>query len=93
MAKDTDKAICSGNIDTAKIYAAHSQIKEIVESYNDVNLKVSKITLKIKENWVNLSARGSRIFPIFDIILNFLAIFPSIASVKQEIARIDAAII
>ena len=52
MAKKKGTMICSGNIDTAKIYSAHSQIKEIVESYNDVNLKVSKITLKIKENWV-----------------------------------------
>lgn len=40
------------SIDTAKIYEAHSQIKKIVESYNDLNIKVSKITLKVNENWV-----------------------------------------
>lgn len=59
MGKDTSKSICSGNIDTAKIYDTHSQIKEIVESYNDLNLKVSKITLKIKQNWVG---KGSNEF-------------------------------
>lgn len=44
--------ICDGNIDTAKIYATHRQIKEIVESYKEVNLEVSQITNRIKENWV-----------------------------------------
>lgn len=44
--------ICDGHIDTEKIYATHRQIKEIVESYKDVNLEVSQITKKIKENWV-----------------------------------------
>lgn len=44
--------ICNGNIDTARIYEAHRQIKEIVESYKSVNLEVTKITNDIKENWV-----------------------------------------
>ena len=50
--KKTGNVICDGNIDTAKIYAAHSQIKEIVTSYKSVNLNVAKITQEIKENWV-----------------------------------------
>ncbi|WP_428909704.1 WXG100 family type VII secretion target [Niallia sp. Krafla_26] len=44
--------IVGGTIDTAQINATHSQIKEIVESYNNVNLEVSQITQKVKENWV-----------------------------------------
>lgn len=52
MGKKDSGIICEGNIDTAKIYETHRQIKEIVESYKDVNLEVSQITKKIKENWV-----------------------------------------
>lgn len=52
MAKKKSAIICDGNIDTGKIYAAHRQIKEIVDSYKDVNLEVSQITKTIKENWV-----------------------------------------
>lgn len=52
MAADSSKGICSGSIDTEKIYAAHSQIKVIVESYKDVNLEITKITQSVKENWV-----------------------------------------
>lgn len=52
MAKKSGNVVVDGTIDTAKIYATHAQIKEIVESYNDVNLEVSQITQKIKENWV-----------------------------------------
>lgn len=44
--------ICDGNIDTAIIYDTHVQIKEIVESYKEVNAKVSSITSEINENWV-----------------------------------------
>ena len=44
--------ICDGNIDTALIYDTHVQIKELVESYKDVNAKVSSITSEINENWV-----------------------------------------
>lgn len=44
--------IVDGNIDTAKIYAAHRQIKSIVSSYKEVNKEVSEITIKIEENWV-----------------------------------------
>ena len=52
MGKKDSAIICDGNIDTAKIYATHRQIKEIVDSYKEVNLEVSQITTKIKENWV-----------------------------------------
>ena len=52
MGKKDSATICNGHIDTEKIYATHRQIKEIVESYKDVNLEVSQITKKIKENWV-----------------------------------------
>lgn len=52
MGKKDSGIICDGHIDTGKIFETHSQIKEIVESYKDVNLQVSQITKKIKENWV-----------------------------------------
>jgi len=52
MGKKDSAIICDGNIDTAKIYETHRQIKEIVEAYKEVNLEVSRITNKIKENWV-----------------------------------------
>lgn len=52
MGKKDSAVICDGNIDTAKIYATHRQIKEIVESYKNVNLEVSQITKRVKENWV-----------------------------------------
>lgn len=52
MGKKDSGIICDGHIDTEKIYATHRQIREIVESYKDVNLEVSQITTKIKENWV-----------------------------------------
>lgn len=44
--------ICRGNIDTARIYETHQQIKAIVESYKNLNLEVAKITGTIQENWV-----------------------------------------
>lgn len=52
MGKKSSGTICSGNIDSGKINAAHRQIKEIVDSYRNVNLEVSQITKIIKENWV-----------------------------------------
>lgn len=52
MGKKDSGIICDGHIDTEKINATHRQIKEIVESYKNVNLEVSQITKKIKENWV-----------------------------------------
>ncbi len=52
MGKKDSGIICDGNIETAKIYETHQQIKEIVESYKTVNLEVAQITKKIKENWV-----------------------------------------
>lgn len=52
MGKKKVVEICKGNIDTARIYDTHVQIKNIVESYRDVNLKVSAITLEVNANWV-----------------------------------------
>lgn len=52
MGKKSGTAIVDGNIDTAKIYATHQQIKEIVEAYKEVNFEVAQITNKVKENWV-----------------------------------------
>lgn len=52
MSKNNSVIIPNGTIDTAKIYAAHRQIKEIVEAYKNVNREVALITNTIKENWV-----------------------------------------
>lgn len=52
MGKKQSAIIPDGTIDTAKIYATHRQIKEIVSSYKDVNAEVAEITKTIKENWV-----------------------------------------
>lgn len=41
-----------GTIDTSVIFDTHRQIKEIVESYKEVNLKVSTITSEVNQNWV-----------------------------------------
>lgn len=41
-----------GQIEVDKIRAAHEQIKQIVSSYKEVNLEVSKITQEVKDNWV-----------------------------------------
>ncbi len=52
IANYNSTGVCSGTINTEKINAAHSKIKEIVEAYKNVNLEVSEITGVIKENWV-----------------------------------------
>lgn len=52
MFKKESTIICNGNIDTEKINAAHTQIREIVESYKQVNAEVTAITKRVKENWV-----------------------------------------
>ena len=52
MGKSSGNVMCDGSIDTKKIYATHRQIKEIVDSFKDVNWEVSQITTTIKENWV-----------------------------------------
>jgi len=56
MGRQTPKAravvISNGTINTEMIYDTHRQIKEIVESYKEVNLKVAKITADVNENWV-----------------------------------------
>lgn len=50
--KSSGAVIYDGNIDTSLIYNTHTQIKEIVESYKDLNLRVSEIANNVKENWV-----------------------------------------
>lgn len=52
MGKKSSVSISGKNIDTAKINSTHKQVKTIVTAYNDVNLEVSQITKKVKENWV-----------------------------------------
>lgn len=44
--------VCGGNIEVEKIIAAHKQIRTIVDAYKNVNLEVSQITSRIKDNWV-----------------------------------------
>lgn len=50
--KESGNVIVDGNIDTAKIFDTHSQIKMIVSEYKNVNAEVAAITQRIKENWV-----------------------------------------
>lgn len=42
----------SGTIDSGAIYDTHIKIKEIVESYKEINLQVNNITKTVNENWV-----------------------------------------
>ena len=44
--------IVSGNINTADINATHTKMRELMKSYNDLNLDVAKITQRVRENWV-----------------------------------------
>lgn len=41
-----------GTINSGDIFDAHTKIKEIVESYKDINIRVHSITEKVNENWV-----------------------------------------
>lgn len=50
--KLSEAVICDGTVDTRVIYDTHRQIKEIVESYKEVNSKVARITSEVNENWV-----------------------------------------
>lgn len=50
--KSSSAVVCNGNIDTSVIYDAHRQIKAIVESYKEVNIRVAGITSEVNENWV-----------------------------------------
>lgn len=47
-----DVAIVDGIIKTAEIKAVHTQIKELVLSYKDVNFEVEQITKQVRQNWV-----------------------------------------
>ena len=50
--KSSEALICGGNINTGRIYETHRQIKVIVDSYKEVNLKVNDITAELRDNWV-----------------------------------------
>lgn len=52
MSKKKAAVICDGTVNTKMIYDTHRLIKEIVESYKEVNLRVSQITSEVNENWV-----------------------------------------
>lgn len=52
MGNKKSVVICDGSIDSALIYDTHRQIKEIVESYKELNKKVSDITSEVRDNWV-----------------------------------------
>lgn len=53
MGKKSSAAVMiDGTINSGDIYDAHTKIKEIVESYKDVNIRVNNITKTVNENWV-----------------------------------------
>lgn len=52
MGKKGAAVICDGNINTKQIYDVHREIKNIVDSYKEINKKVSDITSEVNENWV-----------------------------------------
>lgn len=52
MAKKESPGFDKGTIDTKKISEVHSQIKQIVESYNELKTEVEKITAKVRADWV-----------------------------------------
>ncbi len=41
-----------GTIETAKIQATHEKIKQLVNTYHTMNVRVGEITATVKENWV-----------------------------------------
>lgn len=53
MGKKSEAAVMvDGTINSEDIYNTHSKIREIVEEYKNVNLRVSNITQTVNENWV-----------------------------------------
>lgn len=50
--KDDAVVMINGSIDSSIIYDTHTQIKKIVESYKEINLRVNNITNTVNENWV-----------------------------------------
>ncbi len=45
-------AMISGHIDSEKIKAVHTKMREIVTSFSEINSEVAEITAMVKENWV-----------------------------------------
>ena len=68
MGKSSGNVMCDGTIDTSKIYDTHRQVKEIVESFKEVNRDVSEITATIKENWVGKGRMGLNSRPAFTVL-------------------------
>ena len=50
--KSSSAVMVDGTINSADIYDTHTKIKEIVESFKEVNTKVNDITKNVNENWV-----------------------------------------
>lgn len=50
--KSNAVVMVDGTIETNVIYDTHTKIKEIVESYKEVNQRVSDITKTVNENWI-----------------------------------------
>lgn len=52
MAKNKEAVICEGTIESEKIYAAHTQVKAIVDAYKTINTAVTNTTRTVNDNWV-----------------------------------------
>lgn len=50
--KKSEPEMVEGTIQSSYIYSTHTKIKEIVESYKEVNSRVSTITQNVNKNWV-----------------------------------------
>ena len=50
--KSSAVVMIDGSINSAVIFEAHTKIKQIVESYKEVNIRVNTITKNVNENWV-----------------------------------------
>lgn len=54
MAKEKTSTLTThkGTINTQDIYDVHTQIKQLVISYKDINKRVNEITNRLNDNWV-----------------------------------------
>ena len=53
MGKKANAAVMiDGTINSGDIFDTHVKIKEIVESYKNINARVNNITKTVNENWV-----------------------------------------
>ena len=44
--------VAEGTINSRLIYNTHTQLKSLLLSYKELNLRVSQITTEVEENWV-----------------------------------------